>query len=127
MSSSPLALKALAALERAEQAVRPGSRPFRVDVLNRRIAPARAVYDFFRSRPCTALDTVALEQHNAAEAGHAILAGTLDASFRAVATDQVPAKLHVERFVDSPLQVRVGRSHPLSGADRLRPGDLLGH
>lgn len=40
----PHARKVLAALKQATQAVRPGNRPLRVDVLNRRIAPAQAVY-----------------------------------------------------------------------------------
>ena len=50
----PHARKVVAAIEQAEQAVRPGSRPLRVDVLNRRIAPAQAVSRFYRSRPDTA-------------------------------------------------------------------------
>ncbi|CAM5330030.1 HTH-type transcriptional regulator HdfR [Streptomyces alboniger] len=80
----PHAKKILAAVEQAEQAVRPGSRPLRVDVLNRRIAPAQAVYRFYRSRPGTDLDAVTLSTENAAQAAQAVLEGTIDASFRAL-------------------------------------------
>ena len=75
----PHARKVLAALEQAEQAVRPGSRPLRVDVLNRRIAPAQAVYHFYRSRPGTSLDTVTLGEVDAPGAARAVLEGTIDA------------------------------------------------
>ena len=40
----PHAKQVLTTVEQAELAVRPGSRPLRVDVLNRRIAPAQTVY-----------------------------------------------------------------------------------
>lgn len=98
----PHAKKVLAAVEQAEQAVRPGSRPLRVDVLNRRISPARAVYRFYRSHPGTDLDTVTLSDKNAAQAAHAVLEGTIDASFRALPADQVPAGISAERLLDSP-------------------------
>ncbi|MFD2794984.1 LysR family transcriptional regulator [Promicromonospora vindobonensis] len=128
----PHAKKVLAALDQAEQAVRPGSRPLRVDVLNRRIAPAQAVYRFYRSLPGTALDTVALDtvtlgDENAAQAVRAVLEGTIDATFRALPAQQVPAGITAERLLDAPLQLLVGPGHPLAGAERVRPADLAGH
>ncbi|WP_223772515.1 hypothetical protein [Streptomyces sp. 135] len=85
------AKKVLAAVEQAEQAVRPASRPLRVDVLNRRISPAQAVYRFYRSHPEpeTNLDAVMLSKENAAQAARAVLEGIIDASFRALPADQV--------------------------------------
>lgn len=109
----PHARKVLAAVEQAEQAVRPGHRPLRVDVLNRRIAPAQAVYRFYRAHPGTA--------------AQAVLNGTLDASFRALSAEQVLAGISAERLLDAPLELLVGPGHPLAGATRVSPTDLAGH
>ncbi|MGW2378986.1 LysR family transcriptional regulator [Streptomyces sp. NPDC001658] len=123
----PHAKKVLAAVEQAEQAVRPGSRPLRVDVLNRRIAPAQAVYRFYRSHPGADLDAVTLSQENAAQAARAVLEGTVDASFRALPADQVPTGISAERLLDAPLELLVGPGHPLADAPRVGPADLAGH
>ncbi|WP_217246915.1 LysR family transcriptional regulator [Streptomyces sp. AC602_WCS936] len=123
----PHAKKVLAALEEAEQAVRPGSRPLRVDVLNRRIAPAQAVYRFYRSRPGAGLDTVTLGEENAAGAARAVLEGTVDVSFRALPAEQVPAGIRAERLLDEPLELLVGPGHPSAGKEWVRPADLAGH
>ncbi|RSN54051.1 LysR family transcriptional regulator [Streptomyces sp. WAC 04229] len=123
----PHARKVLAAVERAEQAVRPGSRPLRIDVLNRRIAPAQAVYRFYRPRPEMNLDAVTLSDENAAQAAQAVLEGTVDASFRALPADQVPAGISAERLLDAPLEVLVGPGHPLANAPWVKPADLAGH
>ncbi|OLT48202.1 LysR family transcriptional regulator [Saccharomonospora sp. CUA-673] len=123
----PHARKALTALDRAEHAVRPGSRPLRVDVLNRRIAPAQLVYRFYRAHADLDLDVVTLSHDNAAQAANAVLDGAVDASFRAIAADRVPAGIRAERLLDVPLELLVGPGHPLADADRVRPGDLVGH
>lgn len=123
----PHAKKVLTAVERSEQAVRPGSRPLRVDVLNRRIAPAQAVYRFYRSHPEMDLDAVTLADENAAGAAQAVLEGTVDASFRALAGDQIPDGISAERLLDTPLELLVGPGHPLADAPRARPADLVGH
>ncbi|WP_121704080.1 LysR family transcriptional regulator [Streptomyces sp. BBFR25] len=123
----PHARKILTAIEQAEHAVRPGSRPLRVDVLNRRIAPAQAVYRFYRSRPDTDLDVVTLSRENAAQAAQAVLEGTVDATFRALPADQVPAGISAERILDAPLQLLVGPAHPLANAPAVRPADLAAH
>lgn len=123
----PHAKKVLATLEDAEQAVRPGSRPLRVDVLNRRIAPAQAVYRFFRSRPDVTLEAVTLGDENASQAARAVLEGSLDASFRAMSSNQVPAGLRAERLLDVPLQLLVGPGHPLADKPWVRPSDLGGY
>lgn len=123
----PHATKVLAAVERAEQAVRPGSRPLRVDVLNRRISPAQAVYRFYRSHPDVALEAVTLGEENAAQAARSVLEGSLDASFRALPADQVPAGIRAERILDVPVQLLVGPDHPLAREGHVRPADLGGH
>lgn len=123
----PHAKKVLAALEQAEQAVRPGSRLLRIDVLNRRIAPAQAVYRFYRSRPGTGLDVITLGDESAARAVQAVLEGSLDASFRALPSDQVPEEIKAERLLDAPLQLLVGPTHPLAGKEQVQPADLAGH
>ncbi|MFF3956010.1 LysR family transcriptional regulator [Streptomyces sp. NPDC001890] len=123
----PHAKKVVAAMEQAEQAVRPGSRPLRVDVLNRRIFPAQAVYRFYRSHPETDLDVVTLSAENAAQAAQAVLEGTVDASFRALPADQVPAGISVERLLDAPLELLVGPRHPLADESWVSPADLAGH
>lgn len=123
----PHAKKVLTTVEQAGQAVRPGSRPLRVDVLNRRIAPAQAVYRFYRSHPEMSLDAVTLSRENAAEAAQAVLEGTVDASFRALPASQVPAGISAERLLDTPVELLVGPGHPLADASRVRPADLPGH
>ncbi|MFK4548299.1 DNA-binding transcriptional LysR family regulator [Streptomyces tendae] len=123
----PHAKKVLAAIEQAERAVCPGSRPLRVDVLNRRISPAQAVYRFYRSRPETDLDAVTLSKENAAQAAQAVLEGTVDATFRALPADQVPAGISAERLLDASLELLVGPGHPLADASWVSPADLAGH
>ncbi|MBU7600494.1 LysR family transcriptional regulator [Streptomyces sp. P38-E01] len=123
----PHARAAVAAVERAEQSVRPGSRPLRIDVLNRRILPAQAVHRFYRSRPGTELDAVTLSEANAGQAARAVLDGTVDASFRALPADRVPAGLSIERLLDAPLELLVGPGHPLAGSPGVTPTDLVGH
>lgn len=123
----PHAKKVLAAIAQAEQAVRPGSRPLRVDVLNRRISPAQAVYRFYRSHPEMNLDAVTLSKENAAQAAQAVLSGTVDASFRALPADQVPAGISAERLLDAPLELLVGPGHSLADAPWVSPADLAGH
>ncbi|GGM33116.1 LysR family transcriptional regulator [Promicromonospora citrea] len=123
----PHARKVLAALDQAAQAVRPGSRPLRIDVLNRRVVPAQAVHRFYRSRPDTALDAVALGEQDAGQVARAVLDGDLDASFRALPAEQVPSGIRAERLLDMPLQLLVGPAHPLAGREQVRPADLAGH
>ncbi|MBB3052790.1 DNA-binding transcriptional LysR family regulator [Prauserella isguenensis] len=123
----PHAKNVLKALDQAEQAVRPGSRPLRVDVLNRRIAPAQAVYRFYRSQQEMNLDAVTLSGDNAAQAAQAVLDGTVDASFRALPASPLPAGIKAERLLDVPLELLVGPGHPLANESWAKPADLVGH
>ncbi|MFF2118714.1 LysR family transcriptional regulator [Kitasatospora sp. NPDC058184] len=123
----PHARNVLTALTQAEEAVRPDNRPLRVDVLNRRIAPAQAVYRLYRSHSAMKLATVTLSTRNAAQAAQAVLDRSIDASFRALPAGQVPAGLRAERFLEAPLELLVGPAHPLADAPRIRLADLAGH
>lgn len=123
----PHARELLRAAERAADAVRPGRRALRVDVINRRIGPAGLLRDFHRAHPEAQLDVVTLFGADTAVA--AVRAGTIDASFRAVSLpgQQLPDGIEAVRVLDEPLQLLVGPGHPLAAADSLPPAALAGH
>lgn len=123
----PHARELLRAAERAADAVRPGRRALRVDVINRRIGPASLLRDFHRAHPEAQLDVVTLFGADTAIA--AVRAGTIDASFRAVSLpgQQLPDGIEAVRVLDEPLQLLVGPGHALAGADSLTPAALAGH
>lgn len=123
----PHAREVLRAVERAASSVRPGGRALRVDVLSRRIAPAFALWDFYRSHPGTELDVVTLPDADVKGAIEALLAGEVDATFRAVPVGGLPAGVGASFVLDDPLQLLVGLTHPLATADSLTPADLAGH
>ncbi|CAM3178581.1 LysR family transcriptional regulator [Prescottella defluvii] len=116
----------LRAVERAEASVRPGERTLRVDVLNRRIAPALALQRFHRDHPEIDLDVVTLPDANATAATEAVLTGSIDATFRSVPVSprDLPHGIVAERIRDDPLQLLVGPDHPLASAPSLNPADL---
>lgn len=79
----PHARELLRVAERADVSVRPGRRVLRVDVVNRRVAPAVLLQDFYRTHPEIELDVVTLDADvDAATA--AVEAGTIDATFHGV-------------------------------------------
>src|SRR6201996_4123413 len=78
----PRARDLLGAEERAAASVRPGRQALRVDVISRRIAPARLLQGFHRACPETPLEVVRLYDLRAAV--EAVRSGAVDASFRAV-------------------------------------------
>lgn len=125
----PHARELLRAAERAAASVRPGDRALRVDVLNRRSAPAEALHGFYRAHPGIDLDVVTLPDANVEAAIEAVHAGEIDASFRAVPLParELPDGILVERVLDDPLQVLVGAAHSLAAAATLTPADLAGH
>lgn len=121
----PHARGVLRAVEHAAASVRPGRRALRVDVLSRRIAPGAALHRFHLDHPDTGLDVVSLPNAGAGAAVAELLAGRIDATFRAVADP--PAGVTAERALDDPLQLLTGPRHPLAGAGTLRPADLAGY
>ncbi|MFE5027821.1 LysR family transcriptional regulator [Streptomyces sp. NPDC056656] len=124
----PHARELLRAEDRADASVRPGRRALRVDVINRRIAPAVLLQDFYRTRPDIELDVVTLNA-DVDTAIAAVEAGTIDATFHAitVAEHHLPASIRTTRVIDDPHELLVGPSHPLADADSVTPAQLAGH
>ncbi|GGQ28701.1 DNA-binding transcriptional LysR family regulator [Actinomadura coerulea] len=124
----PHARSAVAGVDRAVAAVRPGSRAPRIDVLGFRSAQAVVLHEYWRSRPGTDLDLVTLRVDDPRAAVAAVEAGDVDASFRTV-TDPaaLPPGVRMVRAFDSPLELLVGPRHPLASARKLTPPRLRGH
>lgn len=125
----PHARELLQAEGRAAASVRPGQRALRVDVINRRIAPAGLMHAFYRTHPEVELDLVTLSEANAGEAVAAVAAGTIDATFRAVRTSVgwLPKGLRSALVIDDAHELLVGPRHPLADAPAVTPKDLAGH
>ncbi|WP_446215098.1 LysR family transcriptional regulator [Micromonospora sp. IBHARD004] len=123
----PHARDLLQAEERAAASVRPGSRPLRVDVIGRRLAPAGLLRGFHRAHPETELDVVTLFDADTAIA--AVRAGTIDASFRAVTLParQLPDGIEAARVLDEPIQLLTGPAHEFAAARAVAPAQLAGH
>ncbi|MFI5608638.1 LysR family transcriptional regulator [Amycolatopsis sp. NPDC051903] len=117
----PHARELLAAGERAVAAVRPGRRPLRVDVLNRRIKVAELVRQFHLDHPDVQLDIVTLGDDTAASVA-AIAEGGVDATFRAVPAGELPEGVVSTWVYDEPHELLVGPRHALAehGAVSLR-------
>ncbi len=124
----PCARELLQAEERADASVRPGRRALRVDVVGRRLAPAVLLQDFYRVHPEIVLDIVTLsaDVHGAIAA---VEAGTIDATFHAVAVPihQLAASIRTARVIDERHQLLVGPGHALAGARTVTPAQLAGH
>jgi DNA-binding transcriptional LysR family regulator len=124
----PHARELLRVAERADAAVRPGRRAMRVDVHSRRIAPGVLVEHFYRTHPGIELDVVTLNADvNAAIA--AVEAGTVDATFHAVAVPaaHLPATIKTARAIDDPHQLLAGPRHALASAHAVTPAQLGRH
>ncbi|WP_226027191.1 LysR family transcriptional regulator [Streptomyces hyderabadensis] len=114
--------------DRAVDAIRPGSRALRIDVLGLRSAQAVILHDYWRSHPETPLDVVTLKVDDPRLAVAAVRAGDVDASFRSV-TDpaDLPHELRMIHAFHSPLELVVGPRHPLASARTVTPARLRGH
>jgi len=122
----PHARELLRVADRAVASVAPGRRALRIDVLNRRAAPAASLHAFHQSHPGVELDVVTLPDADVDSAVAAVAAGTIDATFRAV-TDpkrQIASPLKASRVIDDAHQLLVGPRHPLADATSLTPADL---
>jgi DNA-binding transcriptional LysR family regulator len=124
----PYARELLRAEDRADASVRPGRRALRVDVVGRRLAPAVLLQDFYRLHPGIDLDIVTLDA-DIRGAIAAVEAGTIDATFHAVAVPgrQLPAAIRTERVIDERHQLLVGPRHRLAAARTVSPAELAGH
>jgi DNA-binding transcriptional LysR family regulator len=121
----PHARELLRAEERAGASVRPGRRALRVDVVNRRIAPAVLLQDFYRMHPQIELDIVTLDA-DATAAIAAVQDGTIDVTFHAV-TRPTPDVIRTARVIDEQHQLLVGPGHALASANFVTPAALAGH
>jgi DNA-binding transcriptional LysR family regulator len=124
----PHARELLRVEQRADASVRPGRRALRVDVVNRRIAPAVLLQDFYRTHPEIDLDVVTLSADVDA-AISAVEAGTIDATFHAVTVpaQHLPDAIKTARVIDEPHELLVGPGHPLANAHAVTPARLAGH
>jgi DNA-binding transcriptional LysR family regulator len=124
----PHARELLRVEARADASVRPGRRALRIDVVNRRTAPAVLVQDFYRMHPEVELDVVTLTGDVDAAIA-AVEAGTIDATFHAVRVpaQQLPDAIRTARVIDDSHQLLVGPGHALANARAVTPGQLAGH
>lgn len=123
----PHARELLLAAERVRAAVTPGRRALRIDVINRRIAPAGILHAFYQRHPGIELDVVALPHADATSALAEVSAGTLDATFRSLRDTTLPRDLRAARVIDDRHELLVGPRHPLAGAETVTPAELAEH
>lgn len=123
----PHARALLAAEERAAASVRPGRRALRVDVIERRLAPAGLLRAFHYAYPEIELGVVTLQ--NADVAVSAVRDGQIDAAIRAVARPgtRLSERVAAVRVDDEPLHVLVGPGHPLADERSVPIKRLAGH
>ncbi len=123
----PHARELLRAAERADASVRPGRRALRVDVVNRRIASAVLLQDFYRMHPEIELDVVTLDADVDAAVA-AVEAGTIDATFHGVPSRQhLPETISTARMINESHELLVGPRHRLANARTVMPAQLAGH
>jgi DNA-binding transcriptional LysR family regulator len=120
----PHAKELLRVADRALTSVLPGRRALRIDVLNRRAAPAASLHAFHQSHPEIELDVVTLPDADVDAAIAAVAAGTIDATFRAVTSRRLAAPVKASRVIDDAHQLLVGPRHPLADATSLTLADL---
>ena len=123
----PHARELLRATERAAAAVRPGSRPLRVDVIASRLATTGLIRSFHQTHPEIELDVMKLLDIETAVA--ALQSGAIDASFRAVAMPgrPLPEDIEAVRVLDEPHQLLTGPAHTLASARSVTIAQLAGH
>ncbi|MBB5841562.1 LysR family transcriptional regulator [Kribbella italica] len=119
----PHARELLRVAQQAEASVRTVRRALRIDVLNRRTAPAAALHAFHQLHPGIELDVVELPDASIDEAVQAVADGTIDATFRCP-RHELTGPVRAERVVDDRHQLLVGPRHPLASAAQLTLADL---
>lgn len=123
----PHARELLRVAERADASVRPGRRALRVDVVNRRIASAVLLQDFYRTHPEIELDIITLDA-DVDGACAAVAAGTIDATFHGVPPRRyLPETIRTAPVIEEPHELLVGPRHPLANARAVTPAQLAGH
>lgn len=122
----PHAKELLRTAERALAAVTPGRRALRIDVVNRRVASANVLLDFYQQHPDIDLDVVTLPSPYVEPALAEVAAGTVDATFRSLreSAGKVPRGLRAARVIDDRHQLLVGPRHPLANLPTVPLGEL---
>jgi DNA-binding transcriptional LysR family regulator len=118
---APRAKAVLAAVRQAVESVQRDTRPLRVDVISRRIAPGAIVRAFHRAHPVVPLEMVTT-QHAPGMLG-ALVDGEIDAGFAYLSRPPDRRIDHVPVCLE-PLQVLVGDRHPLAGAQSVPAAEL---
>ncbi|WP_283135764.1 LysR family transcriptional regulator [Rhizohabitans arisaemae] len=122
----PHAKAVLLAAEAAVRSVQPTGRALRVDVLGRRVAANALVIDFHTRHPDIRIDVITVSDIKAAF--HALLGGSIDATFRYIRDpDALPGGIEHRRVYDEPLDLLVGPRHPLAKSPGVRLSDLADH
>ena len=126
----PHARELLRAEDRALASVVPGRRALRVDVRNRRTAPATLLHAFYQQHRELDLDVVALPNLDLEAALTAVASGTVDATFRGLtdARKQLAgAGLSSALVIEDRHELLVGPNHPLASASSVTPHQLADH
>jgi DNA-binding transcriptional LysR family regulator len=125
----PHARELLRVEDRAVASVLPARRALRVDVLNRRTAPAVLLQAFHQQHPEIDLDVVTLPILDSDDALAAVAAGTVDLTFRALAATagRPPTGLRAGPVLYDRHQLLVGPRHPLADHRQLTPAELVDH
>lgn len=126
----PHARELLRVEDRAIASVLPARRALRVDVLNRRTAPAVLLQAFHQQHPQIDLDVVTLPVlQERDDALAAVANGTVDLTFRALAATagRPPAGLRAGPVLYDRHQLLVGPRHPLADRRQLTPAELVDH
>ena len=121
----PHARELLRVEDRAIASVLPARRALRVDVLNRRIAPAVLLQAFHQQHPQIDLDVVTLPVlQERDDALAAVANGAVDLTFRALAATAgpTPAGFRAGPVLYDRHQLLVGPQHPLADRRQLTPG-----
>lgn len=122
----PHARALLSAEERALASVRPGRRALRVDVIERRLAPAGLLRAFHYAHPDIELDVVTMP--NADAALTAVRDGLIDAAIRAVPRPgtRLPEQVRAARVDDEPVHLLTGPGHALAAERSIAAARLAG-
>jgi DNA-binding transcriptional LysR family regulator len=126
----PHARELLRVEDRAVASVLPSRRALRVDVLNRRTAPAVLLQAFHQQHPEIDLDVVTLPVlQEADDALAAVADGTIDLTFRALAATggRPPAGLRAGPVLYDRHQLLVGPRHALADRRQLTLAELVDH
>lgn len=119
----------LNAENRALASVLPARRALRIDVLNRRIAPAVLLREFHQQHPDIDLDVLTLAEFDIDAALTAVAAATIDVTFRALASTagRPPTGLCATRVLNERHQLLVGPHHRLADRTQVTPAELVEH